>query len=363
MEFENIAVVGLGLIGGSIAKTVKKHTNARVIGIDSNSSSIQMAMDEGVIESGYEVVGEEIRECDLIFLCADITDNLELLTNVKKYKSDTALVTDVSSVKAKVMEAVEAVGLTSSFIGGHPMAGAETSGYSHSSDYLFENAYYILTPGEGVSEDVVKHFEDFLRSLRVIPLVMSPNKHDFSAAVVSHFPHIVAYLLVSMLELNDDEMKNMSSMAAGGFRDMTRIASSSPEMWRQIILSNSSYVLKAIDWFEEALEFVSFDIRMNNADNMLRKFASSKEFRDKMRFAAGKGDHEASHILHVELVDEAGEIAAVATIMADNGISIKNIGIVHSREYEQGTLEVEFYDEDSLKAAISIIKEHHYEVH
>ena len=148
------------------------------------------------------------------------------------------------SVKSGIHERIRALGLDGQFIGGHPMAGSERYGYANSKARLLENAYYILTPTPKTSPDQLKDYERLVVSMGAIPLVLDADQHDYVTAAISHLPHIIASSLVNLVRESDSEDGTMKMIAAGGFKDITRIASSSPDMWQQICLTNTDNIVR-----------------------------------------------------------------------------------------------------------------------
>ena len=144
----------------------------------------------------------------------------------------------MGSVKTSIHEEVITLGMEENFIGGHPMAGSEKSGFASSRAHLIENAYYILTPSEKVSEDKIERYRKFIESLKAIPVILDYREHDSITGTISHLPHIIAATLVNYVKDHDTADELMKALAAGGFKDITRIASSSPVMWQQICLKN-----------------------------------------------------------------------------------------------------------------------------
>ena len=363
MKIEKIAIIGLGLIGGSLAKTIKKNTDIVIVGIDKSADVLKKSEAEKVIDFGSESIEGALDGCDLVFLCTDIKENEKLLEEVVSNAPESAFITDVGSVKRGVFEQVKRLGVESRFIGGHPMAGAEKSGYDFSSDVMFENAYYIVTPGEEVSEKDLDSFNRLLKNLHAIPLVMTPERHDYATAMVSHVPHIVAYLLTNLLNHHDDDDHTFATIAAGGFRDMTRIASSSPDMWVKICRENKKNVIYAIDWILKALGTARINLEEGDYDMVKGYFELAKSYHDEMIGSGKAGAIDSAHELYVDINDEAGAIATVATMLGEAGISIKNIGIIHNRESDEGILRVEFYDEAALEDAKRILSENEFTIH
>ena len=154
----------------------------------------------------------------------------------------------------------------------------------------------------------------------------------------------------------------MKTIAAGGFKDLTRIASSSPVMWQNICQSNGEQIVRLIDAYEEMLEKTKHDILSSDADALLKDFQSAKDYRDSIAIT-NKGPIKEIYELYLDLLDEAGGIATVATILASNHLSIKNIGIIHNREFEDGVLRLEMYDRISLDAAVQLLRKHHYTIY
>ena len=192
-----IGFIGLGLIGGSIAKTLRKvHPEYKLMAYCRTKATIEEAIQEGVIDIALEERDDRFADCDYIFLCAPVSTNISYLPFVKGIAKPGCIITDVGSVKGEIHQAVETLGMTHQFIGGHPMAGSEKTGYSSATDYLLENAYYMITPGPDVEIATVSAFVDLVQSLKAIPMVLTYEEHDYITAGVSHLPHIVAATLV-----------------------------------------------------------------------------------------------------------------------------------------------------------------------
>lgn len=355
--------IGLGLIGGSIAKAIRKfYPDSRLIAYDIKKSALEEAVKEGVIDLSLSDIGNEFSGCSYIFLCAPVSENDHNLTKLKAYLSPACLLTDVGSVKTDIHEHIEKAGLESQFIGGHPMAGSERIGYINSRALLLENAYYILTPGRGVPEKTVCAFSDLIASLGAIPMVLTCRQHDFVTAAVSHLPHVVAASLVNLIRLSDSEEGIMKLIAAGGFKDITRIASSSPVMWQQICLTNKNNISQLLENYILSLKQIKEQIDDSKSEELYDFFDSARSYRDSF-IDASSGPIKKSHSIRIDIADEPGALAAIATILALNQISIKNIGIVHNREQEDGVLQVEFYEENSIEKATEILQSKGYSIY
>ena len=238
MTDSTIAFIGLGLIGGSIARGIKRaNPDTTIMAYMRTRSRLEQAKADGIVDVILDGIGEELRQCDLIFLCTPVEYNAQYLSSIRPYLKPGALLTDVGSTKTDIHEAVTRLGMEQVFVGGHPMAGSEKTGYENSTDHLLENAYYIITPTAASSDQDVERLVDVANTIGSIPIVLDYHYHDQVTAAISHLPHIVASSLVNLVKDSDGKDGMMKRLAAGGFKDITRIASSSPEMWEQICMS------------------------------------------------------------------------------------------------------------------------------
>ena len=360
---KTIGFIGLGLIGGSIAKAIRKyHEDYRLLAYDQDRETLAAAVSSNMIDAVCEEHDERFRSCDYIFLCAPVEFNVKYLEYFKNNIGPDTILTDVGSVKGIIHKEVERLGMESRFIGGHPMAGSEKTGFEASSDRLIENAYYIITPGGEVALERLTDFTEMISSLGAIPMVLTSEEHDFITAGVSHLPHIIASALVNLVNMLDSDQEYMKTIAAGGFRDITRIASSSPIMWQNICLKNKDNIVDILDKYIDSLEDFKEAIEREDDLDLYNRFESSRNYRNSMP-SSSAGPIKKAFAVYCDIIDEAGGIAAIATILASNNISIKNIGIVHNREFEEGVLRIEFYDEDSSKRAVGLLQKFRYIVY
>ncbi len=355
--------IGLGLIGGSIAKAVRAAVpDARLISYDTNPASLQLAYDEHIIDEPRRSIDDAFASCDYIFLCAPVSYNEANLLALKKYLSPRTILTDVGSVKTGIHRQAEALGLNDRFIGGHPMTGSERFGYANSNASLLENAYYILTPSESVPQEMLERYRSLVRSLGAIPLVLGYEEHDYVTAAISHLPHVIAASLVNLVRSSDTEKGIMKMIAAGGFKDITRIASSSPDMWQQICLSNTDNIVSLLKDYIRSLDDVLDSLDSRSADTLYRFFDSARSYRETLADISS-GPLKAEYVFTADIEDKPGAIAAIASLLAAHDVSIKNIGINHNREFAEGALRIEFYDRDSIDRAIGIMSEQGYKLH
>ncbi len=363
MSMQTLGFIGLGLIGGSIVKTARRiHPSIRIIALSGHQSTITEAYKAGFIENETNASIEDFYDCDCIFLCAPVQKNLLYIEQLKDVMKDSCILTDAGSVKGDIHRAVKQLGMEAHFIGGHPMAGSEKTGFSHATAYLLENAYYILTPSPAIDARRTEAFRQFIHSLGAIPLILDYDAHDAATAAISHLPHILAAALVNFVKQSDDPAETMKTIAAGGFRDITRIASSSPVMWEEICVANQKQILSMLDSFQDCLSDMRTRIASPDTEAIRRFFQSAKDYRDSLLVAPG-GSMQTVFELYCDLIDEAGGIATIATILASHHISIKNIGILHNREFEDGVLKIELYDRPAYDRTIALLRRHHYTIY
>ena len=375
MNDTTIAFIGLGLIGGSLAKGIKRvRPDIRIMAYMRTRSKLEQAKKDGIVDVILDGIDEQLKECDLIFLCTPVEYNAQYLSKIRSYLKPGALITDVGSTKTDIHEEILRQGLTDYFVGGHPMAGSEKTGYENATDHLLENAYYIVTPPEGLDQSgsetgniPPKYAENANRIIAVaqtvgaIPLVLDYREHDKVVAAISHLPHLVASSLVNLVKDADSPAGTMKRVAAGGFKDITRIASSSPEMWEQICMTNVEPIADMLERYIGSLQDILSEIKGHQGEAIYKLFEKSRNYRNTITDRA-KGSVEPSYAFSVDVADEVGAISTIAVILAAKGISIKNIGINNNRERGEGALKIEFYDEASMTAAWKRLEYYKYEM-
>lgn len=363
IAMKKFGFLSLGLIGGSIALAIKKaRPDAQIIAYARKQATLDEALAAGAIDKGVTGIDDAFSDCDMIFLCAPVSVNNAFLEQLKPVISPKTILTDVGSVKGSIHETAARLGLNRQFIGGHPMAGSEKTGFANATARLLENAYYILTPTPEVPKEAVGSYYALVKEMNALPLVLSCREHDYVTAAVSHVPHLVAAALANLVHDHDTKACTMKQIAAGGFKDITRIASSSPDMWEAICLANAGNIADLLDDYIISLQEISRAVRSRQAGYTYDLFTASKEYRDSFSNQP-RGPIKTIFGCYVDIPDEAGAIATLARILADQDISIKNIGIVHNRDFEEGVLQIEFYGQTALESAIALLRGLQYTVH
>lgn len=361
----NVFIIGLGLIGGSLALTIKKqHPEATIFGYDVNKSEMTTAKKLLIIDESVTTIREGAQLADLIILATPVIQMEKIMKQLKEIPlKENVIVTDTGSTKRKVMELAEKLWENDvvTFIGGHPMAGSHKSGVESAKAYLFENAYYVLTPSQ-TAHDRIEELKTWLGGTNAHFLVLDTDEHDYVTGVISHLPHVIASGLVNLTRKDAQQHPLVSLLAAGGFRDITRIASSSPEMWRDIVKQNKNNLLRLIDdWIGEMEQFRH---HLQNDDDLAitRFFEQAKEFRDELPVRS-KGAIPSYYDLYVDVIDVPGAIAGVATLLADHEISITNLHIIENREGLLGVLRISFQKEEDRTKAQALLQQNEYKTY
>lgn len=363
MNQTTCSFIGLGLIGGSVAKALKSHNENIIIKVyDTDSKSLELAFREKTADTVYSFINEEFCQCDYLFLCAPVSINLQILELIAPMLPNQCIVTDVGSVKNPIHQKIRAMNLQSRFIGGHPMTGSERVGYLNSSASLLENAYYVLTPEPEVDKAKVSEFHTIIESTGALPLLLNVERHDETTAAISHLPHLIASSLVNLVKHSDDSNDTFKTLAAGGFKDITRIASASPKLWQQITLENHQNILSFLSTYIDDLTELKEQITIGNQEYIYHFFETARDYRDSFTNTRS-GPFIQQFVLTVDIPDKRGALADVVNLLANNDISIKNIGIAHNREYQEGALRMEFYSMKEYKNAIFLLVENDYSVH
>lgn len=355
-----LGFIGLGLIGGSIAKAIKQfHKNTTIIAYNRSEKSRTLALKDNVADIVTDKIDEIFSDCDYIFLCTPVEQNINYLTVLKDIISPKCIITDVGSVKQNIHFAIDKLGLSDNFIGGHPMAGSEKTGYENSSSRLLENAYYIITPTASVKQERIDELYALVKSLGSIPIILDYKEHDYAVAAISHVPHLIAACLVNLVKDNDSKDEIMKLLAAGGFKDITRIASSSPDMWQQICSTNKDNIVILLDKYIASLQDIKHSVDENSKNAVYDLFLKSRKYRDSFS-ENNRGPIQKIYSLSCDIIDESGAIRNVANILADNNISIQNIGIVNNREDEGGVLKIQFHEQESMILAEKLLSDYGY---
>ena len=294
--FDRVAIIGVGLIGGSVGLACRARGLANEIrGADPDTEHRKAAMALGCADEVVADAGDAVEGADLVVLATPVGAIGRALEQILPHLASAAVVTDVGSVKAPVAAAMDRLVPGGRGVPGHPIAGRERSGPAAASADLFVGARCVLTPTPATGSAAVRLVRDLWKGLGAEVVEMSPERHDQVFAAVSHLPHIVAYALMgAILDLADDGDK-VQQFAAGGLRDFTRVAMSHPVMWRDICLANRSQILEMIERFQTALDQLVALIRAEDGDGLCRQFSRARTARESVgRSEEGGPSHATS---------------------------------------------------------------------
>jgi prephenate dehydrogenase len=282
MHWAKVTLVGVGLLGGSIGLALKQRRLAdRIAGYVRRPGSVGECESAGAVDQADLDLGRAVDQADLIILCTPIAQMRELTQRMLPALKAGALVTDVGSVKASVARELEPLvaGAGAHFIGSHPMAGAEKTGVQAARPDLFCNALCVVTPTAGSPRELVSKLEEFWQDLGGVPLRLSAELHDDLVSRSSHLPHVVAAELANYI-LSPVHPKEQARLCANGFRDTTRIASGSPEMWRDICLANRKNLIRVLGVFIEDLQEFRLTLEKEDVKAIEEFFEKAKQRRD-----------------------------------------------------------------------------------
>lgn len=324
-----VLVIGLGLIGGSLAKSLREQRACvNVVGFDRDQREMQEGLRLGVIDSMAENLAEEVSSADLVVLAVPVKATESVLEQIKPFLTPSTILTDVGSTKGNVVEAAERVfgRLPVGFVPGHPIAGSEKSGVAAADSQLFNGYKVILTPLPGSADEATARVEEMWRFTGAEVLMMDVARHDEVLAATSHLPHILAFSLVDTLA-REEENLDIFRYAAGGFRDFTRIAGSDPTMWHDVCLANKDPLLRQLDRFTAGLARLRSAIEEGNGDMMLGTFTRAQAARE--HFSRILSDTASSQTMNSSNVifraQPGGSVAGTIRVPGDKSISHRSI--------------------------------------
>lgn len=351
MTIKNIALIGLGLIGGSLAKAIRKAIPGISISALDREEILTQALEDSVIDKKLVSINDTA-EFDVIFICLPVNDSLQVFQQVLPNLIADQILTDTCSIKGSFEEIWKQSNSKGIYIGGHPMTGKEKSGYANSDSLLFENSIYILTNSNNSSEPV-KAFTALIESIGAHVAFLNADVHDLIVAEVSHLPQLIATSLVNTISQHKDF--NSLSFAAGGFRDMTRIASSPFNVWEPIIKQNKDKILSALDSFNAELAKIRSLISNDEYIQLAEKFESARVKRDVIPKNT-KGFISQLYDIYVYVKDQPGEMSKISTALYENNINIKDIEVMKIREGAGGAFRLAFDNEITAGKAKKIIE-------
>jgi prephenate dehydrogenase len=330
-----VAVIGTGLVGGSIGLALAGLDHV-VVGYDHDADRLARAKGLGALDEIAGSVDDAARGTDVVFVAVPISAIVDVVT--ASLDAGAALVTDVGSVKGSVVAAVERTRpeAAARFLGGHPMAGSEQDGIDAARRDLFVGATWVLTPTAATDDGAYARLGALLRQMHAEVVTVTPEDHDVLVALVSHVPQLASSTLMDVATAHEEEHRALLRLAAGGFRDMTRIAASHPAIWLDILTSNRDAVLAALDAYLAALGDARELIAAGDRDALAQLLARARAARRNLPVGAAVATDLVE--LRVPVPDRPGVIAEVTTLAGRLGVNVADFEIAHSLEGGAGVL-------------------------
>jgi prephenate dehydrogenase len=278
---QTLAIIGVGLIGGSLALALKeKGAVGKVIGTGRNEDNLKLAQSLGIVDSWTTALTDAVKDADVVLLAVPMGAYEGVLRTIAPVLKKGAIVTDAGSTKQHAIEAAKCLPEHVSFIAAHPLAGTEKSGAAAAFSALYQDHLCIVTPDATTDSEALSVVEKMWRNTGANVVSMPAGEHDKLLGAVSHLPHLAAFALVNAVNKQKTDDFDPMAYAAGGFKDFTRIASSSPEMWRDIALANRGALEQQIDILMDELKNIKLALQAGETENLTALFLSAKDARD-----------------------------------------------------------------------------------
>lgn len=354
---ESITILGLGLIGGSLGSALVRK-GYQVTGWDQDPASVSEAFQIGAINHRPLNFKEAVQSAGVIFIATPVAAISKVIARCIPYTAPGTIFSDVASIKEQVIKAVMPILPESCyFIPGHPMTGSEKHGIAAADPFLFENAAYILIQNPAVPTEAFERVSRIVRDIGAHLMILSAEEHDRIVGMVSHLPHLLAATLAKTAGVCEESHPGTLALAAGGFRDTTRIAMGAPELWEGIILGNREKVLEAITAFQRELANLNELIRRGDSDQLRQFLGKARETRIQIP-SKNKGFLSLLYEMIVTIEDRPGAIEEVLRYLSQESINIKDIEILRVREGDGGTLRLALEDHDAVDKAVKVLAEH-----
>lgn len=353
MSFNRIAILGLGLIGGSFAKALK-HANPaiHISGFD-RDGVLNLAFLEKIIDSKLQEINDALSS-EIIFIALPIESSLDVFKTISPQLNENQIISDLCSVKGIFVDVWKTLSNKGTYIGAHPMTGKEKGGYENSDALLFENSVFIVC-SENIQSNL---FNDYLSLVRLTGArisLLDPYLHDKITARVSHLPQFLSVLLVNQASQKSEDISFLD-YAAGGFRDMTRIASSDFKIWESILKHNKTEILQSIDIFQNQISLIKKLIEDDNYEDINNLFENAIVARNEIP-SNTKGFIDPLFDITIFVKDQPGMISKISTILFENNINIKDIELLKIREGTGGNFKFYFDSDSEAKKAKQLIEQ------
>ena len=332
-NIKNITIIGLGLIGGSLALSLKKFNNDFFItGYDNEAEATNIAIYRKIIDKAALNYKEAVKDADLVIIATPVRLIVEVANKIKDSLKKGAIVTDVGSAKLNIVEKMHNI-LPEDviFIGGHPMTGSENEGVLSARNDLFVNSFYILTPTDNTKTEALAALHSLFTKIGAKVITISPQEHDKIVALISHLPHVLSTNLVALIDDKQKQLNNLFKLCAGGFRDMTRIAASNPKMWLDISFENKNEIITALNDYIDYLNKFKESLINDDEEYVKEHYIKAKSARLNLPKYVDK-DISKLYELRIGILDKKGVLSEITLAISSAGVNIEDISIFHSTE-------------------------------
>ncbi|HVL89828.1 MAG TPA: prephenate dehydrogenase [Actinomycetota bacterium] len=355
-----VALLGSGLIGGSIGLALRRLDSvAEVVVYDRSEEAARRAVERGAADRHEATPAEAVREADVIFVATPVGAIANTIKAAIPGLKSGAILTDVGSTKSRVVDEVTSIlGANVTFLGGHPMAGSEEDGIEGAKEGLFDGAWWILTPTPRVEPAAYRTLHGLLSGMGCHVIALEPALHDELMAIISHLPHLTAATLMNMAADHGKDKASLLSLAAGGFRDVTRVAASNPGIWIDICRENADAIVRALGEFIDRLSELRDFVARGATDDLQRRLESARLAR---RALAGKRTDGELFEVFIPIPDRPGVLAEVTTLIGNAGVNIEDIQISHAEEGGRGVLRILILGEDESTKVHSALSSKGYQ--
>lgn len=353
---ERTGIIGTGLIGGSLALALKRQgLGGEVLGYDADPASLERALKMGAVDAACASAAELAARCGLVVVAVPVGVIPRVLAEIAAHLEAGALVIDVGSTKERIVRAAaESLPAGAVFVGGHPMAGSERQGIDNATPDLFVNAAFIFTPTPDCAAETQAFLSQTFTAIGARVIFMDPRVHDRAVSMVSHLPHVLAFALMNAAGEEGREVRGMGHIISGGFRDMTRIASSDPSLWAGILLENRAEVGRALGLFGRYLEELRKALAAEDAAALEEAIERARSSRLEMMPALRTVLQEL-YTLSIPVDNRPGIVSEITLAMGEKGINIEDLEIAHPLEGEVGLLKVYVRGAEAAESAREVL--------
>ena len=353
---ERVAIVGVGLIGGSLAMAWKeRRPDLTIMGWD-RPDVLASAQERGIVDKVAPSMKDTVVQADVVVLATPLATIEALIQELAGWLRPNTIVTDVGSVKTPILAAVQQHWEADQvFIGGHPMAGSEQGGLANADAFLFENASYVLCPGRHRDTSAYHSVAELVEATGARVLKMDAARHDYAAACISHVPQMLAIALMGLATPREQSDEAILQLAAGGFRDMTRIASSPYSLWEPILRANKKDINTALSELIDKLAAMKDVLEQEKMAELAPLFEQARSVRETIP-KAFKGFVDPLADVYVYAKDHPGVLSHITSTLFNDNISIKDIELLKVREGTGGAFRLSFLDDQTANAAVATLE-------